>query len=299
MLVLNTNEQNKGNRVSNQMLWQYPDFRQILMKPVVTIWEGLIDISNAPGVVKKIITPETYWTIVYSVNWTAINFWCHKLLEDKIYESIQWTNSFLKLYKGYISIYWGGYSAWKLYQTSWTNTSKLRIGLNDSPLLWGEIVWKKIKMSSILSINRNISWNNWVKISDLVQNFSFSYSWSMEIWLLRKNGTIEKIWTLPLYNEQVSSSDDWIKKIEKQFFMEKNFNWVTAEEWDIIIVDLLSDYNLSFSWQTSTRSEYKTIQLDVALWFWTNGSTQTRIKSDWGDAFSQNIAPLPIQISIE
>ena len=299
MLVLNTNEQNKGNRVSNQMLWQYPDFRQILMKPIVNEDNEIIKSGNWNQFSNIAITPETYWKTVKSVNWTAINFWCAKLFEDKIYQNMGWM-SYIKLCRWMLIVYWTQTNGWN---TNFTNSrmssAKLRIGLNDNPFLGWEIIGKKVIFNPILYVQKLISWTNYVSISDIVEKISIQYSCSLEIGLLKKDWTIKKIGTLSFYDEKLEIADLVTNKnVSKQLFFDEQFEGVIAENGDIIIADFLFDFKFSYSWNKS-RSEYKTIDIMTALWFWENWSSNTQLLNNTSEPYKSSISPLPIQISIE
>lgn len=108
-------------RVSNDMVeapW-YPDFNQLLLKPLLTWWWWKVPSSQ---------TFPTTWDVVKTVNWTPINFWC-----EDIYAPIcfQWDWA-------WNWIWWNGwFYAWN------TSEYSVRFWLPYQMEAW-KIIWKEI-----------------------------------------------------------------------------------------------------------------------------------------------------------
>lgn len=299
MLVLNTNEQ-IGRRLSNDIVWGYPDFNAILMKPICPS-DPITSISNykqANPQQSILITPETYPIKAYSVNGTAVNMICNILDRDRLFDGSggAQVDAIDFFWNQWYSVQWADVSYLsERYFLSISRSIKLRIGMLES-LEAGAIVGKNIKA--------NLNFSNTATLSNQLKSFVTQYSHDLKIefefGLLRRNWSIQKIGTIPIVDEKNKTFPMDRNLNERSwswnFFVEGNFEGVTAQEWDKVVIDVKCDFSVSSTPKPWTSSSAQ-IKYIVGIWFWNNSSPLQNIPSNW-DHKSQ-VNPRPIQISIE
>lgn len=117
---------------------------------------------------------------------------------------------------------------------------------------------------------------------------------------MRTNGSIVKIWTLPLINEvnkDIKHQTEWDKFLwVSDLFVDKDFGGIVANRWDRVVVDVDFEYALNFVPNPSSGGNGG---IRVTLWlnFGANGAVSDLALNNW-DLY-QTIAPRPIQISVE
>lgn len=235
MLVLNTNEWG-WIKYSNSMLSWYPDFWQILIMP-----------------------PDVSWTdtnVAFSVNWTNVNRLSQTILQSNY---LWWNNAWWDIWSSSISLQ----SRWQEWSTAQTIS---RIWFYK-PLEWWETIWKECIIWPVL-IYWSAASNN--------EGHAWSVSWTITPKILHADWSLTQITSFSI--PTLSGSVD--RYVQATYYktswpMVNYTNWIKAQSWDYVVVDL--DI-------TSTSSA-----LGAIAWF-----------SFWC-LWSSNIIlqPKPIQISLD
>ena len=247
-LVLNTNssEWNIWTRMSNSMLWTYPDFTQILFKPNC-MQRTVADTS--------FITSEQSQ---FSVNWTVINMISSNLSEARNY---LWTNTAWDY-----GWYWFVNFHLKL---SWSSWSTITLPAQSPTTIWclwhcewWEIIWKTVFRR----------W--WIYAYTYNQSHRFKniVLW-MTAWLLHSDWTITR-WTT--YTKTISEIGwygtyiDWVAIYGQS-------SWIVAMEWDMVIAKIEM-----VSWQFYWAQTWTNQEQFFWIIFWSDWSSNgTQVWSSW------------------
>lgn len=251
-LVLNTNLSGGGwYEISNDFLDIYPDIKN---KILFSFWNWLAFSSTA----------ITSWNYVAEINWTKINYRWTSIVAPEYYTSVNWNDQ------------WPVYF-WNTVVSTWTFQKRFWL---PTKMNWWEIIWKEI-----------IWWFLWV--------FWYSYfmdwwTFSQKVWLLHTDWTITYIWELSYtitsvwywertyfntVRENGGSIQSCLYPTSRTWWNRIIWNWVVAQEWDLIICDLtLWITHINASWWT---------QYTTWIFFWYNFTTV------------DNFRNIPLQISID
>lgn len=221
----------------------YPDFKNSAL------------ISPLPFQVNSSATPETL-PAVKIINWTRINERAWTLVAPN-YRTTTWEDINIQFKcTGYNNNTWSwSYRVWIPYQLSWWE------------VVWKEICWWLTSMT-IWTFN--------------VSNQQKQLKLTCIVKLLHSDWTLTEVWRLVWDTWRISDNSSSRSKTftnQDWKFIWVSSSWITAQEWDYIVVDyeLYLYANLNFSTNTYTQNFY----------LWKNAS------------LSDSNRILPLQISID
>lgn len=246
MLVLNTNEQWWWYSLSNNIIWNYPDFRDSIL---LWLWCGryynfsIINFNN--------------WKIVKTVNWTPINWRITTVVEPYNYTwSVSWWS-----YSP--SIFWTSWGS-----NLWTFTLSKRYWLNI-PLPWWKTLWKNIKIQTPSPIWDNYPYDfNWTLKVDIKllhsdwtltliwwTTFTYTYSWVSNSYMIPISSYTEWDTTSNQYVINCSTPPSWNEIISTA--------WVLSTEWDLIVVELVLNVNSFNNYRCGVARWYAYTPIDA------------------------------------
>ena len=211
MLVIDSNQAWWFDRKSNFMIWWYPDFSKLLVKPQETV-------------------SPTSWTY-FQLYWIDIHWIASNLSENTYYK---WTST--------ASTYWqftvfGSSCQWNKTYASYDTitTTQIKRVLIPWMLQGWEIIWKEILYDWSITQSSNYSAMNWKAMMKAV------------VQLLHSDWTLTDVWEIYFLNQTSFSSITSKTYICKNYIQT---NWVVAQAWDYVVVSLQDNiqvYNNSSS----------------------------------------------------
>lgn len=244
-LVINSNDIiSSWNRQSNYFLDTYPNFSQILIKPM-----GLASWWNK----------DTSANTVADINWTKINLFSAMLNESRFYI---WN-----------SVAWDYGSPWQVQIWSWTVSWNAEITLNVTltrlwcpfTFVWWEIVWKQVY------------WN-WFLYTYDNNNTNYFISWE-QTGLIMTTQLLHSDWTLTNVNTwNVRIVWAWSgRNATGEIFSQSS--WWVAQAWDMIVVSISWTIKVHTTWNISARTTYFWLLFwydwTTATWIWWSATAPT------------------------
>lgn len=261
--MFNLNLNKEKDDFANQMLDNYPDFDNILIK-----WNG-----QTVGVwthnVEDLETEFTVWWTSINNIWETLNR--YTLLNGSIWTSGNvWSNNWLICYANGINSYENisvTYRVWLLWELP----------------AW-KIVWKKVTVFTIC-MGGNLNWYGGNNITYVIfKNIKY------KIRVLHSDWTFTDVWDVVYienWTKEVSFGQNvggyWFQYLIDYWYSTKNFNWVTTVTWDRIVCDIFLDVSLK---------DRDNAGKQICAWIlpWYAWSLESISSKNW---------PKPIQISIE
>lgn len=251
-LVINSND-NQTQEISNSWIDYYPDIRQILLQPDRDI---AIE-QNKTGQNDSTIA----WNIRgLNINAFQVNFITPDVLIWNPYNSYAW------LWSQYTIRFW-------YYQEVNTNATLTVSNKEQYVILavsweisWWQVIWKRIRLNpDSLSFWWYVNWNH---------SYSWNNSFRLQLWLLHKDWTIT-YWTLhEVWTDSWSGSSSawqWNKDTAYKTYagwmitIEDN-NWLTTQDWDVVIVKLISHTTSYSQNHTNTYTTWNWVYTTIKFW---------------------------------
>lgn len=274
MLVLNTNQ--KGDEwIINYWLGIYPDTTQLLLWP---------NMDHAKRKIFSAYSPEWYMWMPYMLPWFFMwnssnsNYWSEWMTHFQIKSSVGQSDTI-----------------------SFSSSNVLCCFL-DTNLNWWETIWKNIVFDPYVRFSCWRTWSSWSTWISLSANWSAKYI--LYVYLYHNDWTKTLVWSQIIFeftnwtiSWTSSNHTPWILSMNNFWIM--TTNWTVALQWDKIWFEIWCEVNLSVSHSVSwTWWFFWWIGFWCIGWY-SNVTSFQVAPATWAKTTDWNIAPRPVQISIE